>query len=415
MTKLNRDQFKATSIAELKKLKAEEDVIAGTSNFNKDFISIDEGTNKIRLAPKFPDEKDFYLMRVVHWGSIEKEGGDLVRIPILNSKIHGGTKLDIFESYIAFAIEKLTSDPEKAKIITDWQKGISSTISWWAYGWLLKKDQKPKFGIYEFKKSVRDQINSLCIIEDEDEAIEVDPFTDVDDGIPIILTYNPKEKNKKDWHKIQLAKNKFPLTEEMFDELLTKEPLTKMMRGVYTLSNFETACEAIRNFDVENEFDFFDDADFQETLTTIKAQYSSSKDSSKKTEKVSDKKDKKTEKTSKVTKKVETKPEVEEEDEEEEVKPKKVAGDKFSKLDREELKEYISEEELEVVVKKSDSDEDIRNKIRDFEKSLSKKKEVLEEDDDEEEDSDDETEAEEKPTGSLTLEQLRAKLKTGKK
>lgn len=392
--KFDRNQFKATSVAELKKLKTEEDAVVGTGSFNKDFISIEEGTNKIRLAPKFPHEKDFYLMRMTHWGSIEKDGGDLVRIPILNSKIHGGTKLDIFESYIAFAQERMADKPEQIKVITDWQKGISASVTWWAYGWLLKKDKDPKFGIYEFKKSIRDQINSLCIIEDEEEAIETDPFTDVDTGKPIIVTFNPKEKNKKDWHKIQLAKNEFPLTDKMFEELLSKEPLTKMMRGVYDMEMFEKACEAIRNFDVENELDLFDDGDFQETVALVKAQYTSKGkevDKKKTTSKVKEEPE-----TKKTTKKVET---------------KKVKGDKFTDMDRTELKEYIGEEELEISVKKSDSDDDIRNKIRTYEAENSK--EEVEEDDEVEEKVVKGKKEEKKP--ALTIAELRAKLAADKK
>jgi hypothetical protein len=363
-TKFSRDQFKPTNVTDLKKLKDTEDKQLGVSNNSKEFIEINEGSNKIRLAPKFPGEKDFYLMRMTHWGSITKNDGTLARVPILNSRIHGGTAMDIFEEYIAFAKKMYASDVEKIKILTDWKTGVASSVSWWAYGWAIKKDVDPKFGILEFKRNVRDSINSLSIIEDDDEAIECDPFTDPETGRSIIIKFDSKSKDKNKKYTVQLSSVATPLTDEMFDELVSKQPLSEIMRDVYTISDFEKGLEALRNFDIENEFEIFDEAEFLSIVKTVKAQYS------------------------KLPAKKSSKPSVEEEDEEEEKPVKKAIKDHLSKLDRDELKEYIEDNDLDVLVKKLDSDEIIRNKIREVEKPVTKTtkpSKVVEEEEEEEE------------------------------
>jgi hypothetical protein len=72
----------------------------------------------------------------------------------------------------------------------------------------------------------------------------------------------------------------------------------------------------------------------------------------------------------KATKKAEPEPEEEDEDEEEESDDEEESdedseeGDELDDMDRGELKDYIKENELEITVKKSWSDDDIREKIR---------------------------------------------------
>jgi len=404
MSNLSRDQFKATKVSDLKKLVETENAIVGSGGGNsREFLNIEDGLNKIRLAPKFPDEKDFYLLRMVHWASVENNKGEMKRIPILNAKTHGGMKKDIFEEYISLCTKMLKS-PDQIKALTDWKGGISSNSSWWSYGWELKKDKAPKFGIFEFKRSVRDQLNSLTIIEDDEEAIEIDPFTDADEGRPILLTYNKNAKDNKDKYKIQLSKNAYPLTDEMFDELISQEPLSKIMRNVYGKESFEKALEGIRNYDIDNELDIFDTEEFQQIISELRSEIDAT---------AGDHQPKKSDSKPKPSK-----AKVEEEDEEEEEAPKKSSTpkDKFSNLDREDLKEYIADNDLDIVVKKADSDEDIREKIRSFEaKQKPSKAKIVEEEEDEEDAEEapfeEETKPEPAPKKKLSIDELKEQLR----
>lgn len=278
MAEFKRDQFKGTSTKTLKTLKEQEDALIGTSD-NAGYLSINEGMNKIRIAPKFPHEKEYYLMSKRTWLPFEKDDGEMVRMPIYDSVIHGGTKKDIIQEYFNFA--KANLDPnksghaEKLKTLTDWKEGLIPQIMWRAYGWKLEKEKEPKFGIFEFKKTVRDELNSLSIIEDEDEAIDIDPFTDIDEGTPILLTYNPKAKKASDYYNVKMSKNPYPLTDEMFEELTKQKPLTELFRDCYTLETFEKALDGLRIYDTQNEIDLFDEGDFQEIIVEVRKQYAS--------------------------------------------------------------------------------------------------------------------------------------------
>jgi len=275
---LERSNFKATSTKSLKALKEKEDEMIG-SRSSEDFIEIKEGSNKIRLAPKFPGEEEFYIMAKRTWVPFEKDDGEITRVTVFDSKLHGGTKLDIIDEYVKFCKANLDQDSkrdkEKLSIVLDWKKGLVPQTLWYAYGWKLVKDQEPKFGIFEFKKSIRDALCSIAIIEDEDEAVEIDPFTDLDEGLPIIVKYDPSAKEASKKYSVQLSKHAYPVDDEMFEQLSRKKPLTELYRNNYTLEDFEKALDGIKIFDIEYEIDLFDEDEFQEIVKEVKKQYKS--------------------------------------------------------------------------------------------------------------------------------------------
>lgn len=330
----DRKQFQATSTKTLKKLKEEQDEMFGNEGESTPTLEIKSGLNKIRLAPKFPGEKEFYHLYKRTWVPYEKEDGTMTKIPIFDSKLHGGTKLDIIEEYVNFVKTKLMGvkgEEEKIKKVTHWKEGLVPTVYWKAYGWKLVKDQDPKFGFFEFKKSVRDELCSLSIIEDEDEAIDVDPFTDLEDGKPILLTYNPEAKKASDYYDVKLSKNSFPITDEMFEQLVSCKPISELSLGIYGIEDFEKALAGIRYYDADNEIDLCDDEEFEEIIFKVRSQYSKSSSQ-------------KSEKSKPTSKKVED----DEEEEEEEEKPKNQPKKKVTvEVEEEEEEEEETEEEDE--------------------------------------------------------------------
>ncbi len=431
---LSKEQFKATSTKKLKTLKDEEDKMLGSNN--RDGLAdleIKDGMNKIRIAPKFPGEEEFYHIMKQYWVPFEKEDGTMTKIPVWDSIIHGGTKKDIVDEYNKFV--KATLDPEedadKLKKLNDWKLGLPAAIQWKAYGWKLVKGEAPLFGGFKFKRTVRDELCSLSIIEDEDEAIDVDPFTDIEEGKPILLTYDSKAKKSSDYYNLKLAKAAYPITDEMFEELAAQEPVSKTLRGVYNLEMFEKALEGLRLYDVDNEIDLIDSDDFKEIIAEVRSQYggaSSTKKSSK--SKVEDDEDedeeedpkpKKTSKPSKPAKKVVEEDEDDEEEEEEDEKPapkKSTPAAKSKPAAKKTVVEEDDEEEEEEapkpkksaskakVVEEEDEDKEEEEAPKPAKKSSKK---VVEEEDDEEE--------EEKPVKKekLSIEQLRDKLAARKK
>ena len=75
-------------------------------------------------------------------------------------------------------------------------------------------------------------------------------------------------------------------------------------------------------------------------------------------------------------------------------------------MERSELKNYIKEKGLEITVKKSMSDDDLRDAIREALKDS-------DEGDDSDDDDDDDDDEEEKPKSKISLDEIRKKL--GKK
>ena len=286
-----REDFKGASTKKLKTLKEQEDAMIGSSSSNTTNIELVEGVNKIRLAPPFPGEDDFKIMIKRYWVPYEKDDGDITRVPVFDSIVHGGTKKDICNEYIDFCKRKLPEEKggdEKLKALTDWKNGLTPQILWESYAWKLQKDVDPKFGEFEIRRNLRDELNSLSIIEDDDEAIDIDPFTDAEEGTPIVVTMTTKivKKKKKIEYSTKLAKNQFPLTDEMFEQLTKSKPLSEKYRNNYTIEDFEKALDGLKIFDTENEIDAFDEDEFQEIIAEVKAQYE--KPTSKKSSKKSD-------------------------------------------------------------------------------------------------------------------------------
>ena len=168
------------------------------------------------------------------------------------------------------------------------------------------------------------------------------------------------------------------------------------------MKDFERALEGLQNFDEENEIGLFDDDDWIEHLEEIKAQYDSD-------DSEEDSSSKKKTAVKKVVKKEYTKSEdadeaddeEEDDDEEKEEEENDEDGDEFGSMDRVALKKYITANGLEISVKKSMSDDDLRNAIR-----AAAKSDDADEADDEEEDD----ETEEEAPAKVSLSDIRKKL-----
>lgn len=437
-----RSQLKATSIKKLKKRVDEDNEIIGAQS--NEYLNLEDGkTLKIRIFPAHPGIEDFYLPKKCYWLTVAGNDGDPRRTTVLDSKVHGGTKFDLVEEYVKWAKKKWAKDSDKLDALTGTgqnQNSLNPSYTWLCYADRMTGDEQLRAKLWEFKKMVRDAMNKLAFSEDEDEAIEVDPFTDPDEGLPIMVKYmkNPNKKKGENYYEVSFPKKVTarPLTDEEIEYFMTLKPLTEVLPK-YGMRDFERALEGLQNFDEEHEMEMFEDDAWLEHVEEIKAQYDGD------SEEEDDDKPAKKKTSKKVSKKVVEEDEDEAEDaddsddeEEEEEKPKKksskVAPAKKSKkveeeeeddeeeddeteeedeeesddaeddglddMDRTELKKYIKENDLEVSVKKSMSDDDLREAIR----------EAMGGDDSDEEDEDEEEE--EKPAAKVSLKDIKKKL-----
>lgn len=437
-----RSQLKATPIKKLKKRVDEDNEMVGVGS--NEYLNLEDGkTLKIRIFPAHPGVEDFYIPKKCYWLTVAGRDGDPRRTTVLDSKVHGGTKWDLVEEYVKFAKKKWAKDADKLDVITGTgqnQNSLNPSYTWLCYAAQVTADEELRAKLWEFKKMVRDAMNKLAFSEDEDEAIEVDPFTDPDEGLPIMVKYmkNPNKKKGENYYEVSFPKKVTarPLTDEEIEYFMTLKPLTEVLPK-YGMRDFERALEGLQNFDEEHEMEMFDDDAWLEHVEEIKAQYDGEsededddKPAKKKTSKKVSKKvveedeeeaedaddsddeeeeeEKPKKKSSKAapakkSKKVEEEEEDDEEDEDEteeedEEESDDAEDDGLDDMDRTELKKYIKENDLEVSVKKSMSDDDLREAIR----------EAMGGDDSDEEDEDEEEE--EKPAAKVSLKDIKKKL-----
>lgn len=412
MTKTKNDlrsQLKATSIKRLQKQIDEDNAMVGAQS-SAEYLNLEDGkTIKIRIFPGHPGQEDFYVARKCYWMSFVGDDGEQHRGTVLDSRVHGGTKYDVVEEYVKYAKKKVGNDADKLEALTGSgpkSNSLNPQYSWLCYADKINGDDQLRAKLWEFKKMVRDAMNKLAFSEDEDEVIEVDPFTDPDDGLPIMVTYrkNPNKKKGENFYDVAFPKkvSARPLTDEEIEYFMSLKPLSEVINR-YSMRDFERALEGLQNFDTENEIDLFEDEDWLEHLEEIKAQYDSEEDSDdsklkKATKKVvkkvvepeteGDDDDSEEEDDEPAKKKSSHAPATEEDDDEEEDDEEdEKSGDEFDELDRSALKKYIVDNDLEISVKKSMSDDDLRNAIR------SAKSATPAVDDDEEDDDEDEAPA----------------------
>ena len=405
-----RSQLKATSIKRLQKQIDADNEMVGTGS-STEYLNLEDGkTIKIRIFPGHPGQEDFYVAKKCYWLSFRTDDGGERRGTVLDSKVHGGTKYDVVEEYVKYAKKFIGNDADKLEALVGTgpkSNSLNPQYTWLCYADRVNGDDQLRAKLWEFKKMVRDAMNKLAFSEDEDEVIEVDPFTDPDEGLPINVTYrkNPNKKKGENYYEVAFPKkvSARPLTDEEIEYFMSLKPLSEVI-GKYGMRDFERALEGLQNFDEDNEIGLFEDDAWLEHLEEIKAQYDADDEE--------DEAPKKKTAVKKTTvKKTAPAPEEDDEDaaeaegeddEEDDAEEQENDGDEFDDMDRSELKKYISKNGLNVSVKKSMSDDDLREAIRAASKAT---------DDDEEEEDDDEVEDNEEPAPArVSLGDIRKKL-----
>ena len=406
-----RSQLKATSLKKLQK-QIDDDNAAIGANSNE-YLNLEDGkTLKIRIFPAHPGEDNFYVAKKCYWLTVAGNDGDTRRATVLDSRVHAGTKFDVVEEYTKYAKRFCKGDAEKLDAITGQKDSLNPSYTWLCYADTVREDEQLRARIWEMKKSVRDALNRMAFSEDPDDAIEVDPYTDVDEGLPILVTYhkNPNKKKGENFYEVSFPKKvkARALTDEEIEYFMGLKPLSEVL-GTYGIRDFETALEGLQNFDEEHEIGLFDDEDWLAHLEEIRAQYDAEggKEEEEEEEKPKAKKTsaKKASAPKRAVEPEEEEEEEEEEEQEEEEEEEKGEGDKFDEMDRSELKKYIKDNSLDVSVKKSMTDDDLRDAIRAADAP------EAEEEEEEEQEEEEEEEQEEKP--KISLAEIRKKL--GKK
>lgn len=379
------DKYKATSTKTIKKLAETEDELTLIRRAGR--LDLTDGVeNKVRLGPKHPGEETFMHMRACHWIKIEKDGQPATRT-VPNARLHGGLSKDPIELYIELVRNRLADgDPdnlEKIKKITAYKGGMSLSTTWLSYAKKISKTERGPWVLYEYWRTVRDDLKNKMVIEDESEAIETDPFTDPLEGRCVLI--RPDKAKKKTT--INIATNPTKLTEKEMEEYDKLTPISRMPELNYSLTDFELALEGIEYWDEAEDCGLFQDEEFQEEIKALRKELKANvkggatTDGTEEAEEVDDelpfeedekpKAKKATGKTSAKAGKGKPKPEPEPEEDEEQTEESDEEGsedeepDQFESMTRKELIAYKTEQGwTDVKCFTKDSDEAIRQKVR---------------------------------------------------
>jgi len=149
----------------------------------------------------------------------------------------------------------------------------------WKGGELARLDLKP---------SVVNQMEEISL-KSSKSGSDIDVFTDIDDGIKLVVTKRGKKLETKytaskdeiadiiylDGDDLLKAKAEFKkrqqLSDEQIEEFFKVKPLKEILGpGVYKLTDFEFAVEGLMRFDEKNGYAIFEDEDYVNQLAEIK-------------------------------------------------------------------------------------------------------------------------------------------------
>jgi len=414
----NRARYKAAKLEANKAVSKEFDIFKMNKLERGDYHTIEMGANVFRILPPHNENEPSFQPKAIYWlwalvDEKDKDGkptgkkirpkkadGTDARSPIFDSRIHGGTEKDIVDEFIKFARklawENYQDKEQRTKVLypiigyrskdQKWHPGILISQSYVCYA--TKDEIVPKnIGRLELFKADKEKLEELNIAEDSDEPITTDIFSDPDDGRQFVITLKtgddgktvrvvsvvkePSTKGLKGKERDAVLDEFYEgqiVSDEVLEQLDKMQPLSEMFKGAYKRSDFEKALEALEYLDnTKLKFDIFSNDEWLDIVEEIDSYYPE-----------------------------EDKKGNDDEDDE---------GVDIDDMTRSELKEYIIENKLDIRVKQSWSEDQIRSAIRD------KMGEIVEEEDYDDEEEEDNTPIPTKKTTRQTAQELVRKKK----
>ena len=300
---IDRSRFSGSSNKQMKdQLKRGDDL---SPQRRVDYHTIKEGINIMRIAPAHDQAHSAYeifkhvsMMCDVPVFNDGKDTGKteekLKRIFISNG--HGGPQTDVVELYIKFAKDQVfdtvsdKKDREKALAPINgyrnkegkWVWGILPMINYVCYAW-REESGKHALGRLELSQMLIRQMDKLNIDEESNQPMEVDIFSDPNEGVSAIITYDPKAKTSAEKYTVKARSIKKGqgyaefmeqerVTDEQLEELSVKEPLYEMFVDVYRQEDFDFALNGLRKFDEKYGYGIFENDEFMSQVNDIQTE-----------------------------------------------------------------------------------------------------------------------------------------------
>jgi hypothetical protein len=322
---LDRSKFKATVVAATVEQDKELAASLGRDggNYSK-YIKCEDGDNLLRIYPPHPEEDGggevfaepkvtvFLPMMVVERDSngqpIMESGKPKLKESVksvFNSRIHANTPKDLVEEYVKLAIETLESDLSHCQDavaksqITEKLNRLKGNYALKIQGlnyksaWVMYVDRivgsNSTFGPIEIGISVKDRINAIAASTDSaNNPLATDPFTGLDDGRALKITYNSKATKPQDYYKTELDNTLvptviagatynlprvFPLTDDQLESFMKATPLAKRFKNCFTRRDYELQFEGLTFFDKKYNINLFQNSHFLEICEEIDTYY----------------------------------------------------------------------------------------------------------------------------------------------
>ena len=306
--KFDRSKFKGAKLSKLRETKEQADkkdvrLLGGSSEGRANFLSVEEGRNEFRIMPPHnPNDPTYRPLRSAMLECelpVFEDGKETGKFEFKNKKIfiatqHGNEALrklgkDPIETYIKYVNDEaslIDGKDEKHKFLSPikgwrgrdgkWNWGILPSTSFVCYA--VKDNQLGRLELWNSWIKEMNKIMAL-IEEEEDEVLDIDPFSDPDEGYPLVIK---KEKNEEDrWEytvdrvnpKKRQSWDEFceenRVTDEQLKALYDKESLTELYVDCYTKRDFDLAINGLRLFDKKHKFNIFENDDFLSELEEI--------------------------------------------------------------------------------------------------------------------------------------------------
>jgi hypothetical protein len=212
---------------------------------------------------------------------------------VFNARVHGSLPKDIVEEYIKFAETKamqLHSKKEDQDTYLKPIRGAFSKVKEQNVSGILYKTTSIVYvckisgdsfelGKLEYGNAVKMRLNDIAATESEEDAMGLDPFTDVDEGRAVKITYNKDATTPQEYYKTELYSpvipgsggriKLYPIPDEILEKWMTMGSLQKTYTNCFSQRDFELQIEGLQNLDKKHRFGILDTPEFLEIIEYV--------------------------------------------------------------------------------------------------------------------------------------------------
>ena len=319
-----RSRFKGANLSVQRKAKEDAEK-KSKSSFSGDgsytgYLKIEEGANVFRIAPPHEEDSPSYRPFRTAWLECDlpvldedgKETGkrEVRTKRVFSASVHqkqnvdGSIPKDVVETYINYVYQRANDEyqdkDEKATFLAPitgatikgkWQPGIRPSTNYMFYAW--KGGELGRIEMYPSILKRMDELNAAA--EDPDQMMEIDIFSDPDNGVSLIIDYDKKagrgekykvSKKEYDFGKFlerangdkdkaikywQEAKESEKISDVQLKELSEKKSLKELYVDVYSKKDFDLALNGLAIFDEKHKYGIFENEEFLAELQEIES------------------------------------------------------------------------------------------------------------------------------------------------